>query len=99
MLLIGGLVNQLGLREIVWRLGRLVFGFVGGLVPRVMTWGSLGIGHNGMDGMFALPAPLIHQTEHEGRSEAGPGLCVNRLLDQFVPAIKFSTTLYHLGFH
>ena len=73
------------------RLGRLILGFVGGLVPQVTACGGLGLGHSGMDGVVTLPAPLIYLAEHGGRLEAGLGLC------EFVLAISFSTTLFHLG--
>ena len=79
------------------RLGRLILGIVGGLVPQVTACGGLGLGHSGMDGVVTLPAPLIYLAEHGGRLEAGLGLCVDCFFDEFVLAISFSTTLFHLG--
>ena len=67
-----GLVNRLGLRGIVRRLGQLLLGVVGGLVPRVTACGGLELGHSGIDGLVASSAPLIHLAEHGGRLEAGP---------------------------
>ncbi len=99
MLLIGGLVNRLGLRRIVRRLGQLVLGFVGGLVLQLTACGGLGFGHSGIDGVVALLAPLIYLGGHVGRLEAGLGLNVDRFLDKFAPAIKLSTTLFYLGCH
>lgn len=81
------------------RLGQLFLGYVGGLVLRLTACGGLGLSHSGTDGVVALPAPLISLGGHVGRLEAGLGLNVDRFLDQFAPAIKFSTTLFYLGCH
>lgn len=70
-----------------------------GLVSRVLSAGSLSLGHYSISGAITSWTTLIHLAEDEDGLETNLCLSVGRFFNQFVPAVVLSTALSHLGLY